>query len=261
MSSDIIKRREYKIKNNNVFFCFNINGERRELFSLNFNNKRELFYIFPTDPTEKIERYHNDNWEIQRNDDHISFHRDGEIHTTFKHENRKKKGYFINSQNEKNVFEIEPNSVFPIMVHSFQIETYFKEIDLLDKTKKAKMKEVFNDTLPIVDFDKNTFTWDIQNPCDFSILIFGLGEKLDPKTLPYNHPLSVLMDKKYLHPVLLPWTTPDSHYDDVKLWIIISSKTLNSEFMPVIPKSNGLMSNYLHSYVAVPKWKTIETMK
>ena len=69
------------------------------------------------------------------------------------------------------------------------------------------------------------------------------------------------MDKNYSHPVLLHWSTQDNHYDDVKLWIIFSSKTLNVEFMSVIPKNNGMMSNYLHSYVAVPKWKTIKDMR
>jgi len=76
--------RDYKIRMGNIFICVEIDNKKRELFSLNFNDKREMFYIFPYNSTQIIDTRQNNQWRKQRRDDHVSFHRDGHIHTMYK---------------------------------------------------------------------------------------------------------------------------------------------------------------------------------
>ncbi len=266
MTSNIDKRREYKIHNGNIFFCCEINETKRELFSLYFNDKRELFYIFPSDSTQKIEMLQHNEWVTQRRDDHISFHRDGGIHTRFKKEYRKKKGYRFNAKNETNVFDVDSNSVIPLSVHSFFLGSALTSLKHLDKSNEEILMERINDEFPIISLENNIVTWNIPELQNFSVLIFALGKDLNPSSLPLNHPLDLIMDKNYYQPILLPWTTPQKFHNDSKLWIIFSTKTVfcPDEYKKIaIEKSDNQnpMAWHLHSYGVCPPWEEIKKMK
>ena len=266
MVDEVNKIRSHKIKNGNIFLCCKINGETRELFSLNFNDKRELFYIFPSDSTQKIDILQDSKWITQRRDDHVTFHRDGKIHTRFKKENRKEKGYRFNAKSKVNIFDVDSNSVLPLSLHSFFIGSALDNLEQLDISNKKILADRINDDFPLINLDKNTITWELSELKDFSVLLFVLGKDLNPSTLPANHPLSLLMDKNYMQPILLPWSSPSDFFSDSKLWIIFSSKVVHcpNEYKEIAKKRSdnfNPMAWHLHSYGICPPWKEIDKMK
>ncbi len=257
--------RDYKINNGNLFLCIKEGSVTRELFSLAFNDEREMLLSFPTDPTQVITSYENGNWVRSRRCDHVSYHKDGKIHAVNKEVNRQKKTYKVNVKNKANVFDLGDTLVLPLSLHSFFLGTANDELKCLDKKNSVILLERINSEFPPIGEEGRKLEWQLDKPMNFSIILFALGKDLSPETLPCEHPISKLMDRRFEQPILYPWGNPNEH-NDSKLWVIFSMKTVrfpHDDERVVLDKLSSPDPKVWHlmSFGIAPPWKEIEGMK
>jgi hypothetical protein len=129
-------------------------------------NSIELYYHFPwgsRSPSKYQDVRTNkiDNWHLP---DHISFHKNGRIHTKLKDE-KKKKLYLEPIEIEINPFNLERGHFLPIYLESFFVE---------DKEWVKKRLKPENPSF------SNATVWNLNSIKNFSLLIISKCGSVDP---------------------------------------------------------------------------------
>jgi len=225
----------------------------------------EMFYSFPSDSTQIIQTYVDGTWQEQRKDDHVSFHRDGRIHTMHKEANRKQKSYRFNAKHHSNAFELHDDHVLPLMIHSFFLGSAEASMQTLTGRDKIVLKEAFDAEFPSIDTTRNTIVWELTEFVDFTIVLFALGRNLHPSTLPPGHPISRLVDCDKMQPILLPWSTPETILSEPKVWAVFSRFTAQAPdgFLQLAEsrvQHDDPKAWHLQAYGVCPPWRELDKL-
>lgn len=143
------------------------------------HNKIELFYHYPFGSKSESEMENLETGEIDNGylPDHISFHKDGNIHSKARN-GKKKKIYFNDLNPGLNVFNLERAHYLPFFIESINIsESRF--------IKKRFKENVFFDS-------KQDILFDVSEYNSFSILLISKCEKVNPENIIKNEHLKHL---------------------------------------------------------------------
>lgn len=247
-------------------FCATIQGKQLKLFSLSFNKKRELFYVFPNNSSLIIQYHSANESKLGRMYDHVSFHNSGKIHTMFK-SLKKEKDYIVRGDNPGNVFDLKDDAIFPLMIQSFYFKTLFDKLTSQTSEEILKTITSLNKIFPEVTPTNNVISWDMNPIQNFSTIIVLLGRKLNPENVLHNPALSHLPNLHKRQQIVFPWSKPPDLHSDSKLWIMFSDKTLSiSEEESAILKNKmsakkpALKISEVSSFGVCPPWPELSKL-
>lgn len=139
------------------------------------HNKIELFYQYPLGSNTKARQGNigEAHFEPAYFPDHISFHRDGTIHSTSRI-HRKKKQYKNSLEVGTNVFDLKRNHFLPILVESLNLQSELTYVSRLKPCSERIMSE-------------KTVVFDVSGLKSCSVILISKCERTNPIKMLSDH--------------------------------------------------------------------------